>query len=124
MPLDYLRFRYRGYVMVPAPSSKSHDEKRGFNQVVEMAKPLGLPLFDVLEKTADVKQSDLTAEERKEVWKVIALKRKGMLKDKKVLLLDDVFTTGSTIRACLKLIKKERPKKIAVLVMAKTESSA
>ena len=123
-PRDYIRIRYRDFVVVPVPSSKSHDEARGFNQVVEMAKPLGLPIYDVLEKTAEVKQSDLTAEERKEVWKVLAIRKRGLLKGKKVLLVDDVLTTGSTVRACLALIKKEKPKKMAVLTMAKTESSA
>ena len=123
-PLDYLRIRYRGYVVVPVPSSKSHNEERGFNQVVEMARPLGFPILDVLEKTAEVKQSDLNAAERKEVWRVLAIKKQGLLKGKKVLLVDDVFTTGSTVRACLNLLKKEKPRKLAVLTMAKTESSA
>ena len=44
--------------------------------------------------------------------------------DKKVLLVDDVFTTGSTVRACLNLLKKEKPRKLAVLTMSKTDSSA
>ncbi len=123
-PLDYLRIRYRGYVVVPVPSSKSHNEERGFNQVVEMARPLGLPILDVLEKTAEVKQSDLTAAERKEVWRVLAIKKRGLLKGKKVLLVDDVFTTGSTVRACLNLLRKEKPRKLAVLTMAKTHPSA
>ena len=89
-----------------------------------MARPLGFPILDVLEKTAEVKQSDLTAAERKEVWRVLAIKKRGLLKGKKVLLVDDVFTTGSTVRACLNLLRKEKPRKLAVLAMAKTESSA
>lgn len=116
-----LRLRYRDYWIIPAPSSKSHDEKRGFNQVVEMVKPLGLPILDVLEKTAEVKQSDLTAEERKEVWRVISFKGEPRLNGKKILLVDDVYTTGSTIRACRDLLKKEGCKIIEILVMARTQ---
>ena len=38
---------------------------------------------------------------------------------KKVLVVDDVFTTGSSVRAVIDLIKQGKPKKIAVLVVAK-----
>lgn len=115
-----LKRYYHGFVVVPVPSSASHDLERGFNQVVEMCKCLNLPILDVLEKTAESKQSDLSAKQRKNVTKILAIKKPGQLKGKKVLLVDDVFTTGSTIAGCLKLLEKEGPKTIRVLVMAKT----
>ena len=39
---------------------------------------------------------------------------------KKVLIVDDVFTTGSTVNAMIDLIKPKNPKKIKILVMSKT----
>ena len=39
---------------------------------------------------------------------------------KNILIVDDVFTTGSTIRAAIDLVKQAKPKNIKVLVMAKT----
>ena len=41
--------------------------------------------------------------------------------DSKVLLVDDILTTGSTLFSCLQLIKKLHPKKIQILVVAKTK---
>ena len=119
-PKYILRARFRGYYIVPAPSSRSHNQKRGFNQVKAMCECLKMPLLDCLEKTVDAKQSDLSAEERRKIGKYLAYRGPASLADKKILLVDDVFTTGSTARGCLKLLKAHHPKKLAFLAMAKT----
>ena len=119
-PRHSLRLRFRGYHVVPAPSSRSHNEKRGFNQVQAMCECLQLPMLDCLEKTVDAKQSDLSAKERKKIGKYLAYRGPASLSDKKILLVDDVFTTGSTARGCLKLLASHHPKKLAFLTMAKT----
>lgn len=115
-----LRLRFRGFTIIPVPSSASHDEKRGFNQVKAMCQCLKLPMLDCLEKTIDAKQSDLSAKERRTIGKYLAYHGPASLSDKKILLVDDVFTTGSTARGCLKLISMHKPRKLAFLVMAKT----
>ncbi len=119
-PKYILRARFRGYHIVPAPSSRSHNEKRGFNHVKAMCECLKMPILDCLEKTVDAKQSDLSAEERKKVGKYLIYRGPPSLSDKKILLVDDVFTTGSTARGCLKLLKARKPRKLAFLTMAKT----
>ena len=119
----WLRVRYKGYVLVPAPSSPSHDLERGFNQVEEMFSCLGLPVVRCLKKTKESKQSDLSVEERKRVGKIISMQENGELRGKKVLFVDDVYTTGSTCKACLRLLKTAKPKRIEVLVMAKVSRS-
>ncbi len=118
--LPLLKVKYHDYVLLPAPSSPGHDERRGFNHVVEMFKPLGLPILQAFRKTEDVKQADLSAKERRQVKKRIAWNKGIHIQGKKVLLVDDVYTTGSTMRACLALAKKHHPKKVSILVMAKT----
>ncbi len=117
----YLSLRFRGYVIVPIPSSSSSNEARGFNHVIEMAKSIGLPILPLLKKNCDFKQSDLSLEERKKVGDNLSLISKKSLEGKKILLLDDVYTTGSTIRACLNLLSSLKPTKLRVLVMAKTK---
>ena len=77
-------------------------------------------MMDILEKTANVKQADLSKEQRKDIKSYMKVKQNVNLFNKKVLIVDDVYTTGSTIDAAINLIKGLRPKKIKVLVMSKT----
>ena len=115
-----IRFRFRNYIIVPAPSSALRNAQRGFNQVVEMFKPIGLEISDVLLKNSDDKQSDLGAAARKQVYKVLAVKKGASIQGKKILLVDDVYTTGSTVKGCVDLLKKHGASKVAVLVMSRT----
>ena len=116
---DFLRIKYRGYTLIPAPSSKESDEKRGFNHVVEIFSPLKLPMLRCVYKTKNVKQADLTSEERKKVSDILKIDDVDLSK-KKILIVDDVFTTGSTVRSMINLVKSKNPKQIKVLVMSKT----
>lgn len=115
-----LRALYLGYKIVPAPSYIGHDQARGFNHVVELFRPLGLEMLELLDKTSDHKQAESTIEERSKVKDVIVLKKKIDLSGKKILFVDDVFTTGATAKACLALIASCNPKRIKALFLAKT----
>lgn len=120
--LREFRLRYFGYVIIPVPSYKQEDEIREFNHVEEMFKPLKLPIRHMLIKTKKVKQATSSTEQRKEINKHIVLSEEADLSQYKILLVDDVYTTGSTMKACIRLIEKLHPKKIEVLVMSKTEN--
>lgn len=117
---ELLRTKYRGYGLVLAPSSLSHDEKRGFNQVREMVKVLNLPTIDCIQKAGESKQSDLSVAERAKVGESLFWVKGTSVRGRKILLVDDVYTTGSTIKACLNLVKKHGAAKIEVLVMSRT----
>lgn len=116
-----LSVRYRGYVMVPVPSYKQDDEIREFNHVEEVFKILNLPIRKMIIKTKKVKQATSKSHKRKDIAKHLVLIDNSDLSKYKILLVDDVYTTGSTMKACIKLIEKLHPKKIEVLVMSKTE---
>lgn len=118
--LSYLKILYKGYVVVPTPSSKVDDEKRGFNHVKEIYKPLGLPMLDVLMKISKEKQSSKSKKNRLNVDKKIISKKIDLLKGKKVLIVDDIYTTGATMQRAINLVKEGNPKVIKVLVIAKT----
>lgn len=115
----YLKNRYRGYSIICAPSSAAHNEERGFNHVYEMASTLGLPIIEALRKTSDVKQTTLSYAGRQKVGKIIEPTIPLNFSGKKILFIDDVFTTGATAKACLNLIKQGRPKKLKALFMSK-----
>lgn len=117
-----LSIKYKGYVMVPIPSFKDDDEIRGFNHVEEMFKPLKLPMRKMLIKTKRFKQATSSAKKRRLVKTGIELVDDSDLSNYKILLVDDVYTTGSTMKTCIRLIEKLHPKNIQVLVMSKTEN--
>ena len=118
--LNYLRILYRGYTLVPAPSFHLDDEKRGFNHVVEIYKSLRLEMLPIITKNKAHKQSSMSYKKRYDVSKILSIKNVE-LKDKKILLVDDIYTTGSTIKSCVELLKKKGAKRIEVLVIAKTK---
>ncbi len=116
-----LNLKYQGYYVVFIPSNKKDDLKRGFNHVREMFSFLKLKELDLLEKSKMNKQAKNTYKERKKSEKSLVLKQKINLKGKKILIVDDVITTGTTILSAINLINELKPKKIKILTMSKTE---
>ena len=106
------------------PMHPKKQRKRGYNQAQEIASALshilGFPLSDVLKR---VKFSEnlakLGKEERAETIKdAIVLKPDTVVKNRNVVLVDDVFTTGATSNECAKVLKKGKCGKIFVLTFA------
>ena len=118
--LPYLKLTYQGYVVVCAPSSQIDDEKRGFNHVKEIFKSLDLPIIDVFRKTKREKQSDKSSKDRLNVEKIIEGFDLEKLYGKKVLIVDDIYTTGATMFKLIQIVQSANPKTIKVLVIAKT----
>ncbi len=115
-----LKLLYPGYVLVPAPSTKESDEKRGFNHVQEIFKYLKKPIVPCIVKTKEVKQSS-QGSKRKEIARYFDIVKGERLSGKKVLIVDDVRTSGSTLKAMIKLIRKHNPRKIKILVLSATK---
>lgn len=115
-----LRFKYAGYTIVPIPSWAPDDEARGFNHVEAIFSHLKLPMLKILFKTRKHKQSDLSYSKRLEVKNLFVIADVDISK-KNILLVDDVMTSGSSLRACLSLIKSKRPQKIKILLLSKTK---
>ncbi len=71
-------------------------------------------------KTSDFKQSSLTVNERKEVASKLEIVNGQSVKGKRILIVDDIYTTGSTVKAMISKLEPYHPKDIKVLVVAKT----
>jgi ComF family protein len=100
-------------LIVPVPLHATRLRERGYNQAVLLARELGQILErpvmeDALERTrATAPQVGLNAEQRLEnVRGAFRASRPG-LAGKRVLLLDDVYTTGSTLEAACAALKEE-----------------
>lgn len=116
----YLRWLYPGYTLVPAPSFAEKEKIRGFNHVELMFKPLRLPFLFCLEKRDDVKQADASYEERQKIGEHIVFRETASLRGKKILFVDDLYTTGATAKACCHLLERQGAKQVKILVMGYT----
>lgn len=112
-------------VVIPVPMTKKSLLKRGFNQSLliarEISKRKGIPLdIDSLQKIKEtLPQVGLKAEERTRNLRGV-FSVTGEVKDKEILLIDDVMTTGTTLRECSKAILKAGAAKVRCLVIART----
>ncbi len=112
--------------IIPVPISEKRKKTRGYNQSLlisrEISKKTGIKLQEknLIKIKNTIEQSKLDKEEReKNVQNVYQIKNEEILKNKKILLLDDIYTTGNTVNSCCKILKKAKPKKIGVIVIAK-----
>ncbi len=117
-----LKIYFKGYKVVPVPSYKKDDELRGFNHVLEAFKQMGLDILPIVEKTEHFKQAEKSAKERQSINKYLQLNSTKQLTKDRVLIVDDIYTTGATMKAVINLVEKLHPKEIKVLVLAKTKN--
>ena len=119
--LNYLKLKYRNYYVVPVPSFHVDDEKRGFNHVIEIYKLLNLKMLTIIHKNKAHKQSENSGRQRHDIRSVLEIDKNIDMKGKKILLVDDIMTTGSTLLSCVELLKSVHAKHIEILVIAKTK---
>ena len=110
--------------VVPVPLHSSRLIERGFNQSVEVARELskisGLPLLSALERTAPTRhQTGLSREQRLHNVRG-AFMALPPVKGKKILLLDDVMTTGATLGVAAKALLSAGACAVDVVVVART----
>ncbi len=112
-------------IILYVPMFKKHKLIRGYNQSELIARKISDTLGITLEKNnlAKVintkKQSTLTKSEReKNVKNAFKLKNPEKIKDKKIILFDDIYTTGSTVNECSKVLKKAGAAEIVILTIA------
>ena len=112
--------------IIPVPISKKRMKERGYNQSLLIAKNLSKELnislqVNCLLKTRNIiEQSKLNKEQRKDnIQNVYELKNGEILNNKRILLIDDIYTTGSTVNECSKILQQAKPERIDVLVVAK-----
>ena len=115
-----------GDIVVPVPLHRARERERGFNQAEliarQAAKRLRLPLKPVLLKRTKARPDKhiLTNEER---WRIVrgafATRPGSQVDNKRVLLVDDVMTTGATLDACAAALLEAGAKSVVGLTVAR-----
>ena len=118
--------QYTEAFLVPIPLSRKKLKERGFNQAQEIAKELSLSLkipllSDVLLKIKETSaQVELQGKDRQENIKgVFVCQKPDLIKSKKIILIDDVFTTGATMEECARVLKTAGAKEVWGVTVAR-----
>lgn len=115
-----------GSVLVPVPLHWRKRKKRGFNQSEELAHMFsrvgeGCRVENLLRRTGRTEtQTHLDPKHRKKnIEGVFAVRKSARVRgDLRYLLVDDVLTTGATINACARLLRKAGARRIGILTLA------
>jgi ComF family protein len=110
--------------VVPVPLHWRREYQRGFNQAREIARHLGPPVVEALRRCRATRaQIELAADRRREnVAGAFALRgwfRGQDIRGKKVLLIDDVSTTGATLESCACVLKMFGASEVYALTAAR-----
>ena len=114
-------------IIIPVPMTNKKIKERGYNQTEIIARIISknIPSItiqkNVLIKYKDNKvQSRLNKKQRQHnVQDVYKLSNGEIIKDRNVLILDDIYTTGATCNECAKTLRKAQPNKIGIITIAK-----
>jgi competence protein ComFC len=118
-------------IIIPVPTSKKHLRTRGYNQALCIARefaffsgiPRSVVRHDIAVKSRTTKSQTecATVRERKEnIRGSFAIKNWDVIRDKDIILIDDVHTTGATMSELSLLLKQNGARRILALVFAKT----
>lgn len=113
-------------IIIPVPIHKKKRNIRGYNQseliARKIAKHFNIPIDTkiLLKEKNTPMQSSLGKEERiKNVQNVYKIEYSERIKEKNVLLVDDIYTTGATVKECKKMLQLAGAKKVGVMIIAK-----
>jgi len=116
------------HLVVPIPLYRNKLKERGFNQAELLARIIA-EYFNIklsksnLEKIKPTQsQTKLSASKRiKNMKGVFVVKNKEEFWGKDILLVDDIYTTGATLKEAAKILKKARAKEIYAFTLARAK---
>ena len=112
-------------IVVPVPLGLARQKERGYNQVAYIARPLALGLGwrylpNALSRERETQsQVGLTIEQRRENVRDAFVSRSNLVAQRRVLLVDDVMTTGATIDACTSALLAVGAKEVYAITVAR-----
>lgn len=129
--LTWLLNQYQGFgrlgaidSVIPVPLSPERLKVRGYNQTEVIFRPWAenkrlLWCNALIRAKVTLPQWELTvAERRRNIKGAFQVTRPEIVQDKQILLVDDIFTTGTTMNECAKALKKAGAKRVTGLAIA------
>ncbi|MGM0876451.1 MAG: ComF family protein [Bacillota bacterium] len=106
---------------IPIPLSKERLYERGFNQAKMLADFLPLQQLEILQRTHHEKQSKKSRNERLSASNVFSVvEESSKIENKRILLIDDIYTTGSTLRHAAKLLIQNGASSVSSLTLIRS----
>lgn len=114
--------------IVPIPLHPRRERERGYNQARQialgMAEAMGIPVWDrvVIRIRNNTSQTGKNAGERqKNVEDIFELTERERIRGKHIMVVDDVITTGATIRSCIRTLAEAEVAVFSLGCLARTE---
>ncbi|MDQ0413477.1 ComF family protein [Mesobacillus stamsii] len=105
--------------LVPIPLSEERLYERGFNQAEALIVTAGFEPTQLLSRVHSEKQSKKSRSERIHHPQVFEFTTDLQLNSKTILLVDDIYTTGSTLRQAAKILKQNGAAKVYSFTLAR-----
>ncbi|MDR2168018.1 MAG: hypothetical protein LBE35_09265 [Clostridiales bacterium] len=124
---DNLEAKPAADFLVPVPLHPNREKGRGFNQAVllglELSELLKIPLVGALARIRDTApQFGLNPEQRlKNLKNAIVAKADADLKGRKIVLIDDIITTGATANECIRALHEANAEVAQIIIFAKSK---
>ena len=114
-------------IIIPVPMTNKKIKERGYNQTEIIAKIISQNIPNItIQKSILTKykdnnvQSQLNKKQRHQnVQNVYKLNNREIIKEKNILIFDDIYTTGATCNECAKVLREAQPNKIGIITIAK-----
>jgi ComF family protein len=120
---------WKPHLIVPVPLGGGRIRQRGYNQAALIAQPLALALsiryvpHDLTRTRETLSQVGLTRSERIQNVKDAFVANSRHVRDRDVLLVDDVATTGATLSACARALRLAGARGVRAVTVARASPS-
>lgn len=124
----YKKWGIEADIVLPVPLYGKRERKRGYNQSLLIARKFSelsaIPLDDeIVFRTIETpNQTRLTRSQREiNLLGAFSYNTKKKIAGKRILIIDDMFTTGSTVNEISRILRRHKPAAIYVLSAGKTQ---
>jgi competence protein ComFC len=108
------------FIIVPIPLSPERLYERGFNQAKALAELLNLPINDILTRHHLEKQSKKSRRERLQTENVFQVTEPSRVQNQHIALIDDIYTTGTTLRHAAKVLREAGVKEVSAFTLIRS----